>query len=152
MGISQRRIEYSHKTLETSTPNDKRGKHIKYKVPDSEIEIINEYITSFPCVPSHCRKSSKKEYMEPNLLVKKFICLYVDTCQQKGIVSQKEYIYRQVFLNKFNLNFHIPKKDRCATCKDHASYIKNGFDDPNRKKNLNLFLYNRQRRNIIRQR
>ena len=130
LDISQRRIEWAHLKAEKEKHEDKRGKRITYQVADEEIEIIKEHINSFPRIPSHyCRKSSKKEYLEPTLSVLNLHSLYVESSQKKGITYQKENVYRQVFDNEFNLAFHVPKKDRCDSCEEYRALTQNGSND-----------------------
>ena len=141
LDISQRRIEWAHAKAEKETHEDKRGKHKKCQIPDTEIDIIKERINSFPRIPSHyCRKSSKTEYLEPQLSMSKMYQAYVESYKERGIKFKKENIYRQVFDNEFNLSFYIPKKDRCDTCEEYKAIVQNGFDDSKTEANNKLKL------------
>jgi hypothetical protein len=41
---------------------------------------------------------------------------YVDKCKEKYITPVKEWQYRHMFNNKFNLSFHQPHSDTCKKC------------------------------------
>ena len=81
------------------TENDKRGKyqHRPNTIPLPVINDVKDHIDSFPRIESHyCRKSSKKEYLEGDLSIKKLYELYVIKCQQENVVQ----LTRQYRVNK----------------------------------------------------
>ena len=60
------------------------------------------------------------------------------TCTQHGYTAVKEHTYREIFTTEYNLGFHIPKKDECATCakfKNLQSDAKDAFQ-PNHELHL----------------
>ena len=44
--------------------------------------------------------------------------LYETDCNEKDLEKVKASMYRSIFVNEFNLDFHIPKKDRCDSCEE----------------------------------
>ncbi|CAC5356571.1 unnamed protein product [Mytilus coruscus] len=125
LDISARRIQwyFDHKNPDFE---DKKGQHIKYKIPEAALCIIRDHINSFPRVESHyCRANSSRKYLEPTLSLSKMYQLYTEKCQSKSIKVEKSHIYRSIFNSEFNLGFHIPKKDRCDQCEEFKSSSKN---------------------------
>ena len=102
---------------------DKRGKKPPpNKTPDCNVKIVMEHINSFPRVESHyCRASSKREYLDPSLSMRKMYDLYNIFCKEKEVAPVKLHMYRKIFLTKFNLSFHCPKKDTCKTCEKFSN-------------------------------
>ena len=124
MDISARRIQwfFEHKDPDF---DDKRGKHVKFKIPEEALQVIRDHKNSFPKVEAHyCRASTSREYLEPNLSVAKMYQLYTEYCESQNIKVQKFHIYRTIFNTEFNLSFHIPKKDRCDLCEEFKNCSK----------------------------
>lgn len=118
LDISQRRVEWFHtKKMNENKYSDKRGKHPKRTVPEHIRKSIKSHIDSFPRMPSHyCRAQTRKEYLEANLSLAKMYNLYVEKCTQENAVPAKLHFYRLVFNSEYNIEFFVPKKDRCDTC------------------------------------
>lgn len=109
--------EYNMITIE----KDNRGRHpAKSRISDKQELLVKQHINSFDAVESHySRKDSSKKYLPGSLNISKMFRLYIDYCKEncvdkKDVVS--ESMYRWIFVNKFNLGFHIPKKDQCNLC------------------------------------
>lgn len=45
--------------------------------------------------------------------------LYIEKCQEVSVVPAKSHLYRNIFNTEFNLDFHVPKKDRCDICMEY---------------------------------
>ena len=119
LDISQRRIEYFFNTSPNGNHKHLWGKHTKKKVSQESEQIIKDHIDSFPRMPSHyCRNSTKKEFLEAGLSINQMYNLYKESCQSRGLVPEKEHVYRRIFNHNFNIGFYVPKKDRCDTCEE----------------------------------
>jgi len=98
---------------------DNRGMYV-CKSQDDDLRQIKEHIMELPVVDSHyCRQRTKRQYLERSLSITKMYQLYLTWCVQKKVVAQKEWAYRKVFLEKFNLGFHTPRKDYCDYCNEY---------------------------------
>ena len=79
----------------------------------------------FPRIESHyCRKKSKRQYLHPDLTVKKMHSMFVNEYNVK--------ISYPIYLNVFNglrLSFYHPKKDQCGLCFTYRE----GNDDKKRE-------------------
>lgn len=78
-------------------------------------QYIKNQIELFPGISGHyCRSSSKRNYLEADIiLVKiKIYNLYLEKCQADNVVPYVRYIFN----HKFNISFHIPKKERFDLC------------------------------------
>lgn len=120
LDISNKRIDYYHRRGADARFLDKRGKNPKKKTPQETIDKIKKHINSFPRTPSHyCRASTTKEYLEAGLSLQKMHDLYKVTCEKEGTLPAKIHTYRRVFNTEFNIDFFVPKKDRCDTCEEY---------------------------------
>lgn len=97
---------------------DLRGKHDNKKKLDPElINKICEHINSFPRTESHyLRSKTSREFIDGTLTIAEMWRLFVAKCQDNNIPSCKFSTYSYIFNTKFNIGFHIPKKDQCGTC------------------------------------
>ena len=111
------------------TPTDLEwGKSANNAFPQEVKDGIRAHINSLPCVESHYnRENTKKEYLAEGLNVTILHEEYVKQCASNGVTPAKIHLYRQIFNNKFNITFHVPKKDRCDTCE--AMKIQNNQTD-----------------------
>lgn len=129
LNISQKPVYNVHKNknMKTDFANvSKRGKSRGNKMPQQDIDIVIGHINMFPRVASHyCRADTKKEYLDPNLNIKKMYQLYVEYCNEElNIQPVKQSMYRNIFCSEFNLDFHHRKKDLCITCEESNLAIK----------------------------
>ena len=67
-------------------------------------------------IESHYCRSTNKEYLAQELSITVLYDKYVNQCQESGRNPCKLHLYRQIFNQEFNIDFHVPKKDRCDTC------------------------------------
>lgn len=120
LDIKRKTIDYnvSKKQHGTYGGKDMRGRHIAPNKTDYErVTFVKKHIESFPKLESHyARKSTKKEYLQHDLNIKKMWKLYSEECQKKEKVPVSEAMYRKIFCEEFNLSFYRPKKDQCSTC------------------------------------
>lgn len=120
--ISQKPVyNVHHKKSNSGTPQqDNRGKNTKDRVKKEDKDAIRQHIESFPYMEAHyCRKDSKKNYLEATLNVQKMYDLYVEVCNKKQTVPQKLSLYRHIFNFEYNLEFLLPKTDRCDICEEY---------------------------------
>lgn len=128
-------------------PNDdKRGTKSKARISELEKNRIREHIRSFPTVESHyCRSSTKKQYLDPRLNICKMYRDYYDLYQNDDSPPCKESFYRFIFTNEFNLDFLMPKSDRCEVCEEKrlaekekrlTEELKQKYEEHERKKKL----------------
>lgn len=94
-----------------------RGKSKSKRLSEVAVQAIRDHINSFLRVLSYyCRSSSKREYLDENLNLRKMHDLYVKQCQDKGEQPLKFWKHDEEFNSEFNLAFHSPKKDQCDAC------------------------------------
>lgn len=131
LGISKIRIHYYHnnkiddQVIINTTP--KQGLHTKYCTDPEHIKLVDEHIKSFPVMDSHyCRKSTQKQYLSPELNLKKMYNLYVGN--DKITQPVKFSMYEHIFNTKYNYSFFVPKKDICNKCSELDAKQKNGIN------------------------
>lgn len=118
LGISEKtmRTALSKRTEEgVIQPERRGGRHEMLKENDAKLRASAlEHIQKFPRMESHfCRQSTSREYLHPDLTVKKMYHFY-----QTDNINQPHcsyHTYRRVF-KSLNLSFHHPKKDQCSLC------------------------------------
>ena len=99
---------------------DGRGKYDKHaKVSGEWKNGVISHIDPFPVMESHyCRAKTNKKYLEAGLSIAKMYDLY----KQKFIRENKPWVkptyYRYIFNTCYNIDFHIPKADRCEKCEE----------------------------------
>ena len=80
LSIGRNTVDVSLKksTLDIYSGADKRGKHVPAdKTTDKAVDLVKEYINSFPLVESHyIRKTSQKKYLASGLSIQKMFELY----------------------------------------------------------------------------
>ena len=123
LAISQKPIYNFHNNKKdpvTGVPSpDKRGKHTKKVISNQQKIKVRNHIESFPTVESHyTRSSSKRQYLEANLsIISKMYQLYLESLEADELPVKESY-YRYMFVTEFNLDFHMPKSDRCDLCEE----------------------------------
>lgn len=98
---------------------DQRGKHEpKNKTSDEIMKNIDKFIQKLPAVKSHyCRASSKKKYLPAEMEnLTRLYEVYKFHCAQNGIQIAGKSVFRTIFIKKYNIGFHYPKKDKCRFC------------------------------------
>lgn len=120
--MSDKRIRNFYENLEKGDGKqytDMRGRHIKRRTEEQDLNFIRNHIESFTRIPSHyCRSSTTKEYLEPDFSLEKMYDMYVEKCHENHLNPLKKCMYRKIFKEEFNIGFHVPKKDRCDLCEE----------------------------------
>lgn len=129
LNISQKPIYNVHlkKDKVTGVPQrDKRGKGGNHnRISEEQINTVKDHINSFPSIESHyCRYRTAKRYIDANLNITKMYDLYVIKCEEESRDPVKASFYRYVFCTNFNIDFHIPKSDRCGYCEIYKNIKK----------------------------
>lgn len=102
-----------------------RGKTNRNHISEGQKVIIREHINSFPAIESHyCRARTNKKYLESNLNIPKMYDLYVSQEEKNDKRPVKASYYRYIFCTEFNIDFHVPKSDRCGTCEVYKNMEK----------------------------
>lgn len=119
--ISQKPVYNVHakKNTLTGTPRPSTGTrdNITRKISQEDTEYVMLHIQSFPCVESHyARARTARKYLDANLNVAKMYDLYKEKCESDKKPPVTQSFYRKIFMTKFNLDFHVPKTDRCGKC------------------------------------
>lgn len=98
---------------------DHRGRHRPgNKTRDALENDVIRYISALPAVPSHyCRSQSSRKYLPVELRNLSFVYnLYKKDSKEKNKSFVSEAVFRRIFHTKFNIGFHLPKKDKCTKC------------------------------------
>ncbi|UYV67129.1 hypothetical protein LAZ67_4004017, partial [Cordylochernes scorpioides] len=114
--VSDGRIyKCSSKEQVTSLFDQRKGRAASNKIDDTHVV---KHIKSFPAYTSHYTRAHnpRRQYLNPDLNIKKMYELYATQCKKKNVVPVKEKYYYKVFSTKFNLHFKQPSKDTCQTC------------------------------------
>lgn len=125
--VGKRRVEKLTEKILSGTilSSDERGRHHNRpkKVPEETKERIREHIKSFPQRKSHYsqKDNRKRRYLCENLSISRMYNLYLSKYEpqvsETGAKPQaKEWIYRKIFNEEFNLSFGYPRSDTCETC------------------------------------
>jgi len=132
LNISQTHLRYTdlHQTNIFTAKTEGRGK--KYPVNKTEVVVnkaVEDFIKKLPAVPSHyTRSSTSKKYLPlEHKNISAVYRAYKTECvtESPQRVYVKEKIFREIFTKKFNIGFHLPKKDKCNICEK----IKNTPDE-----------------------
>lgn len=95
-----------------------QGKHKNHQKISEELKKgVLDHIDSFPRIESHyLRAQTQREFIDGGLTIADMYRLYVIHQEQ----NEKEYVHKHVyydlFNNKRNISFFIPKKDQCTMC------------------------------------
>jgi len=105
---------------------DKRGKNSPPNKNDiTTMKQLDNFIQKLPAVSSHyCRASTVKKYLPAEFQnILRLYSIYTHHCQTNGHSVVSKYIFRNVFTKKYNLGFHLPKKDKCRICTMYENNI-----------------------------
>ena len=109
---------------------DNRGKHTvrPHTISDEHREKVRDHIAAFPRWQSHYSRgdNQKREYLPEGLSIAQMYRLYVakhEPQADKPIV--KEWLYRKIFNEQFNLSFGYPRSDTCQLCDELKIAIPN---------------------------
>lgn len=123
LAISQKMVYNVHQKKDKvsgALKKDGRGKHGNHcKVTDEQRNDVFEHINSFPVMESHyCRAKTNKKYLQSDLKIEKMYDLYKAKCTEVKKLPVKSSFYRYIFNTCFNIDFHVPKTDRCEKCEE----------------------------------
>jgi hypothetical protein len=121
LDISEKVIRYNfeNKTIINTAKKEGRGKRPPpNKTPTEISKEVEAFIESIPAVPSHyCRADSTRTYFPADMKnVASLYRLYKKKCDDDKNVSVSEKVFKNIFKSKFNIGFHVPKKDKCVIC------------------------------------
>ena len=125
-GIGKRRVENlcTAMTSGVLSCSDGRGKHANrpHALSESLKEQVRQHISSFPSRESHYSRQSNKnrKYLPEGLSIARMYRLYLekyepDICDGEK-PQVKEWLYRKIFTEEFNIGFGYPRSDTCETC------------------------------------
>lgn len=117
--INSKRVYRAINTTQSnSTAKDNRGRGpSKNKTNERDKGYVNDFISKFPKYKSHYgRKDSDKDYLAPNLNIRKIYKEYKAVTEFRQRVVLSEHKFREIFNTEFNLAFKRTKTDTCKTC------------------------------------
>lgn len=119
---------------------DQRGKHLSNNKKTVQImKYIDTFIQKLPAVQSHyCRASSSRKYLPTEFgNLSRLYELNVFDCKNNEMETVSKSIFRNIFLNKYNIGFHTSKKDKCRFCSKYENIenIRKLTDDEQHLKN-----------------
>ena len=125
--VSKRRVENLAEKLVCGilVASDQRGKHSSrpHAISEQLKKQIRQHIESFPCRKSHYSQTDnrKRRYLSENLSISRMYLLYLEKhepqVKDSGDKPQvKEWLYRKIFNEEYNLSFGYPRSDTCETC------------------------------------
>lgn len=96
--------------------SDNRGKHTTrpHTISDENQQKVRDHIASFPRRQSHYSRgdNQKREYLPEGLSIARMHRLYVAEHEpQADTPVVKEWLYRKIFNEEFNLSFGYPRSD-----------------------------------------
>ena len=104
---------------------DRRGKHKNqpHAVRNEMKHTVREHIMSFPRRKSHYSRTDnhKREYLDEGLSISRMYIMYLKK-YEPGVSESgckpiiKQWLYRKIFNEEFNLSFGYPRSDTCETC------------------------------------
>lgn len=110
------------------TAKDHRGnRQSKNKTNERDRQYVKEFIAKFPKYKSHYgRKDSDRDYLAPNLNIRKMYREYVAVSEFRQRTVLSESMFRTIFNTEFNLAFKRPKTDTYKTCDEIQAKMKSG--------------------------
>ena len=124
--ITKRRVENVCVKLVSGVlfSGDGRGKHDNRpnRMDEYLKDQIREHIGSYPSQESHYSRSSnrKRKYLSEGLSIARMYRQYLEKYEpnvSNGEQHQvKEYLYRKIFNEEFNIGFGYPRSDTCEKC------------------------------------
>ena len=141
LGISRHKVEYLQGKMKNGkvTPGRSgRGKHDSRpnKTQEDTLTMVRNHITSIPKYMSHYSRheNPNRRYLSPELNISRLYVSYKQQCLEEGKTFVKEWKYRQVFNEEFNLAFGYPRSDTCKTCDGFKFKIAASQDDNEKAK------------------
>ncbi|KAL4719413.1 hypothetical protein ACJJTC_019668 [Scirpophaga incertulas] len=113
-------IQYTVQTSESGLyKEDNRGRCEPFnKTKESTITSVVNFLKALPAVPSHyCRKNSSRVYLPSEFKnLSNLYQIYKKSYLERGIDIVSERVFRSIFNERFNIGFHVPRKDKCVKC------------------------------------
>lgn len=115
LDITQRYLSYTLSKVSQvrTSKTDSRGKDCPHnKFNDEIMNNLDTFIQKLPAVKSHyCRASSSKKYLPSEFQnTQRLYTIYCEHSTLNGTKHVGLHSFRQIFKNKYNLGFHLPKK------------------------------------------
>ncbi|CAG9820696.1 unnamed protein product [Phaedon cochleariae] len=148
-GVTNQRIATVSKALEEgAVPKERRGgDKISHKIA-SKKEKVRSFIGQLRGKESHYNRSkSKRIYLSANLSVAKLQKLYNRKCGAEYRVSYD--MFRNVFINDFNIGFSSPASDVCSKCTRLQQQLKHENDLEKKKEIIIEYRIHRKRANTF---
>nr|CAI5865129.1 unnamed protein product [Callosobruchus analis] len=108
------------------------GDRVSGKYTDKKEDIRN-FLKGLPAKESHYnRRKSKRVYLECSLTMRKLFNIYIDQCSTE-FKTTKFDMFRNIFINKYNIGFSSPATDCCAQCMRLKHLTKKEHDEDAKK-------------------
>ena len=106
------------------------------EVSDEQKNGVIAHIDSFSVIESHYyRAKTNKKYLEAGLSIQKMYDLYKEKCIRENKPWVKSTYYRYIVNTCYNIDFHIPKTNRCEKCEEikikKSQNISTGIEEKN---------------------
>lgn len=148
-GVTKHRLQTVAKVLEEGgVPKEKRGGDRVSQKSLPKKEKVRQFIGNLRGKESHYnRKKSKRLYLSANLSMAKLHKMYNRRCDPENRVSYD--MFRNVFLNDFNIGFSSPASDVCSKCTRLKEQIKHTKDLKNRQTLIMEYRIHKKRANTF---
>lgn len=140
--IGKRRVEVISKKLVSGVlfSGDDRGLHHSrpHAITDEVKAQVREHIESFPCRESHYSRQDnlKRRYLPENLSIARMYRLYLEKYEPEvsgeTLPCVKEWLYRKIFNEEYNIGFGYPRSDTCEKCDMLKAASENAKSDDKR--------------------
>ncbi|CAH1106789.1 unnamed protein product [Psylliodes chrysocephalus] len=111
----------------------KNEDHIRLHITFEKRDLIFPFVKNIleTLISSHYTRAHnpRRQYLNPDLNIKKVYELYVTECEKENVAPVKEKYYYNVFSTKFNLHFKQPSEDTCQTCDAFQIKIQSSDDE-----------------------
>ena len=148
--VGKRRIEFLCEKLNAGELQvcDARGtQKNRYTIPNDVKEKVREHIRSFPRRQSHYSRgdNQSREYLPEGLSIAHMHRMYLSKNEPSvnDTYIVKEWLYRKIFNEEFNLGFGYPRSDTCQICDELKMGIATASSETQRSE-LNLKLAEHQ--------
>lgn len=125
--------------FEGKIPKELRGGDRISKKHTHTKQNIRQFLDGLPAKESHYnRRKSKRVYLDCSLTMRKLFNLYIEQCAPE-LKTTKFDMFRNIFINEYNIGFSSPASDCCAQCM-RLKYLKNKERDEDANKKIALEL------------
>lgn len=129
LDVGTKFIQYTIQNSELGlSKEDNRGRCEPHnKTKETTMMSVMNFFKGLPAIPSHyCRKDSSRVYLPKEMKnLANLYKIYKKTYTQNGVDIVSERVFRTIFREKFNIGFHVPKKDKCLKCLKYEQNIDN---------------------------